>query len=256
MGTHLFGDDTAKGVRAVHLQMHLVRLVAAQIAVFRLRGIVKNKLCGIAFSNRNHIVCNHFAHVDKRNIKFSRKLLIQRRVATIAVMDLRRRIIVQTTYRTHDDRICALRADIGHHLFHVGGEKVFCTVVHVIDAELDNNVIAGLKFVSNAVAVRTALLEEHVVVANSRATFLVLAAATQRHASLAAIHDRSLVHVEPEMKILSLPLLGVVTFRPVLHGGVTAHIDGNFRHRKRCGDHRSDNGRLPNFAKHAHRKPL
>ena len=234
--------------------MHLVRLVTAQVAVFRLRRIVEDKLCRIAFAHRNHVVRDHFAHVDKRNVQFRCKALVKSRVATIAVMDLRWRIIVQATNRAHDNRISAFRPDIAHKLFHVGGKEVFRAVVHVVNTELDNDVVASLQLVRNATTIGAALLKEHVVIADRGIAFFILTATAKRHAALSTVHHCRLVYIEPVMKILALALFGIITISPVLHGGITKHVNSDLCERKRRCHHRSNDRALPKLRKHTHLK--
>ena len=164
--------------------MHLVRLVTAKIAVFSLGRIVEDELSRILLAHRNHVVRDHLAHVDKRHVEFFGEALVERRITAVAVMNLRRGIVIQAANRAHDNRVRALRADIAHHLLHVGSEEILGTVVHVIDSELDHDVVARLEFFSDAVAIGATFLEEHVVIADSGITLLVKTAATERHAAL------------------------------------------------------------------------
>ena len=234
--------------------MHLVRLVTAQVAIFRFCSIVEDKLCRIAFAHRNHVVRDHFAHVDKRHIEFFGKFLVERRVAAVTIMDLRRRIIVQATNRAHDNRISAFRTHIAHKLFHVGGKEVFRAVVHVVNTELDNDIVASLQLVRNATTIGAALLKEHVVIADRGVPLFVLTAATKRHAALSTVHHCRLVYIEPVMKILALALFGIITISPVLHGGITKHINSDLCERKRRCHHRSNDRALPKLRKHTHLK--
>ena len=170
-------------------------------------------------------------------------------------MNLRRGIVIQSTDRAHDDGVRPLGTNIVDHLFHVGLEKILGTIIVIIDTELDDNIITRLQFFGNAVPVGTALLEEHIVITDCGIAVFILAATTQRHAALATVHDRSLGRVEPEMEILALSLLGVITGIPVLHGGITTQIDGHLRPRERGDDHRCNNGRLPDFSDYIHNIP-
>ena len=249
MRAHLFGDNTAKSIRAVHLQMHCISLIGTEITVFRLCSVIENKLRCILLTHRNHVVRHHFAHVDKRHIEFFRKLLIKRRIASVAVVDLRRRIVIQAADWAHDNRISAFRSHITHQLFHIGSKEVFRTVIHIIDAKLNDNIIARFQFIGDAIAIGATALKEHIVIADSGIAFFIFATATKRHAALTAVYDRSFTYVKPVVEILTLTLFRIIPFGPILHSRVTTKINGDLSQRKRSGHHRSHYSTLPNFTK-------
>ena len=219
MSTHLFGNDASKRIRAIHLQMDLICLVAFQVAILGAGRIIEDKLLCITFTHRNHEIRDHFAHVDKRNLERIGNCLCTSRKTSIAVVDLRRGIVIATANRAHDNRVSALGLSFFRHRAHRLRKLGFVAFAHVIDTELDDRIITRLQFFHNAVARRTSAFPEHVVVAIGS------------HAALAAVHDRRLVDVEPVMKILALTLLRAVALRPILHGGIATHVDSDFSHR-------------------------
>ena len=229
MGSHLLCDNAPQSICAVHLQMDLVGLVCLEIRIFSARCIIKDKLLRITFPDRYHVICDHFAHVDKRDVIFFSQLFAQCRITTITIVDCRRRIVITTANRAHDDGVRPLGTDIIDHFFHVGSEEILGTIIVIVYTELDDYIIAVLQLVCNAIAVRAPLFEEHVIVTDSNASIFVLAATAQRHAALTAVHHRSLALVKPVMKILALALLGTVAGIPILHRRVTAQIDSDFR---------------------------
>ena len=179
MRTHLFGNNAPESIRTVHLQMNIISLVRAQIGIFILGRMVENKLCRIGVSHRNHEIRNHFAHVDERHIQGIRQAQVQRRIATITIVDLRRGIVIQAANRAHDNRIRTLGTDFLHQLRHIGPEEILVTVAHVVDTKLDDHIVASLHPIGNAVASRSAtMLPEHIVVTDSGISLLIETTAT------------------------------------------------------------------------------